>query len=174
MTDAPWKNFERQVASSFGVKRRLQKGTGEVADIGGEDFPLLVDAKLRKGFRPHEWMRKLRQVAIDEGLGRPAILVTRHPPHLRRYALCDESWLLPILIKAATDHLFSLSRFHGKKWSVEDWWKKASIVADDKNAIPLLVIGSPGEPNTAVLELHVLTSLLKSAGIIWKAAKLVE
>jgi len=93
MADASWKREERIIASIFGTHRRLMKGTDEKSDIGDENFPLVLDVKLRKKnqWKPVKWFSALEKQASEQG--KWPVLCLREPGKLRRYAIVRETYL---------------------------------------------------------------------------------
>lgn len=166
MADKPWKAFERSTAAQFGVSRRLMKGTGEVADIGPDNWPLILDTKLRKSFRPHAWWNTVREYAAKEGKGRQPVLVTRKTPHLKRYAFSNYTWFWDMIVKGNNADLFTVTQFTGKSWPVERWSKKADANASAFNKMTLFVINCPGEEPTSVVSPHIMVSVLKAAKVL--------
>jgi hypothetical protein len=166
MADKPWKRFERTTAAQFGVKRRLMKGTGEVSDIGPDNWPLILDTKLRKSFRPHAWWNAVREYAAKEGKGRQPVLVTRKIPHLKRYAFSDYRWFWGMVGAAQAGGLFEPSYFSGKSWPIESWSKKADANASAVNKMTIFIIDCPGEEPTCVVAPHIMVSVLRAAKVL--------
>jgi len=168
MADKPWKNFERSVGVTFGVKRRLMKGTKEMADLGTDDnFPLILDCKLRKRWELHRWLQELRVYALEEGKGREAVLVVRKPPYLKRYALVSFHWLWDQMKAANVVDMFTiLHKDRSMKWSIIDWFKEAEKKAEDENKIAMLTVDGKYMVQYAVVSPNVLSSVLRSAGVL--------
>lgn len=167
MSGRAWKTFELSVARQFGTTRRLMKGTDEKADIGDDSYPLCVDAKRRIKWSLHKWLRELREYAEREGRNRPPILVARKPPGITRYAFVPWAWMHRQIRLADAVQMFKLIHHKGKtRWYVQKWFKEGRKKAGQENKIAIVIFSQPDEDLVAVLEAHVLVSVLKAAGTL--------
>jgi hypothetical protein len=75
----PWELFEQDVARALGGYRisRNAAQRESAPDVRVTDLDLVVDAKLRRGFVHHEFIRAIRDTYCSHG-GIP-VLVTRSP-----------------------------------------------------------------------------------------------
>jgi hypothetical protein len=172
MADRPWKVFERSTAIQLGTHRALMKGTKEKSDLGDQNFPLIVDCKLRKKWQLHKWLRELREYAFKErearkGFTREPVLVVRRPPYLKRYAIVSFLWLFGHIQRANAVTLFTyLHKPLSNRWNIGRWHKEAEKKAEAENKIALLTVEDMEGVRYAVLSVSLLASILRSAGVL--------
>lgn len=75
----PWEYFEREIAQALGGYRisRNETHRESAPDIVVRDFDLVVDAKLRRGFLHHEFVRAIATKYCHAG--EIPVLVSREP-----------------------------------------------------------------------------------------------
>lgn len=167
MADKAWKAYERRVAAMFHMKRALQKGTTEKADIvpnDGSECPYVIDAKKRKSLRIWSWMYKLVQYAQSKR--KAPILVFQPWGKKQNFAVIRLRWF------------FKNFRRHVDCFSFESWskpekrdfqtaWNNAKMVASRENKIPGMFLEIvPDNIDYVCIKLENLISLMKTANML--------
>jgi len=142
MSAKPWKVHERKTAKIFGTQRALMKGTGEVKDIGPEDdFPLLVDCKLRphEAWRISAWFVKLLDAAEASDKDLFPVLSLKEPGKAGAYALVSYDQIIQFIEDKTSWSLKPEDLYH---WNVEHFrpkvllstWKEMTFAMKCHNA----------------------------------------
>lgn len=178
MADAAWKKFERDIASLFGTTRRLMKGTDEKMDIGDDDFPLMLDCKLRKkeSWSIAGWLRKVEEAAA--GTGQYPVIVLREPGKVRRYAVVRRQGMMRFINERAKG--FKSEQFYTWNTKVtpripylKQWDNLIKSMAKDKkrgktpeDSIPMLFIDNKKTGQVIFLKPEDLMRIFQDGGLL--------
>lgn len=178
--DRAWKRFERDIASLFNTTRRLMKGTDEKSDIGDDDFPILLDCKLRKkeNWSIGGWLNAVEEAAIQEGNNRYPVICLREPGKQRRYAVVRKGPFMHFIARRTRN--FTADQFYNWNGAImsklpylKQWDKMIKECAKDKrsgkvppDAMPMLFINNRKTGDVVFLKPEDLVRIFKDGGLL--------
>lgn len=175
MASSQWKYEERKVAKMFRTERRLMKGTSEKSDIGGDDFPLVLDVKL---WKESKWeLRRWFREVFDEARRQDKIPVVsvRGSGMRTRYSMICFKDLSNMIVQCPgvyKSDSFYVGNWTQKKWRIRAWYTELTKTANEERPGAIPVINLDGTHiHTEIGALAIIrTEHLAELFLTWRAA----